>query len=207
MTKATNKKLFAEATADGKIIDKMIKSSAQWFTDGKHMMAVAMASVLMHAVKFGNVDVATRLLVAHGADAEGGKSKTFVRVNNMRDWLIEKGPFTWNKETKRFTLNKAKQASLKIEMDKNERKFGAALVATPFWDLKPVSEFKDFELHKELAKLAKRAKSRAEAIEADPALKLKAKTDLDGLADLEALIAKASRNPSVEPANAPVTHH
>lgn len=207
MTKAVDKRIFAAATADGKVIEKMIKSSAAWYTDGKHMMAVLMASIVMHATKYGNVDVATRALVSYGADEKGGKSKTFIRINNMRDWLIAKGPFTWNKETNAFNLNKAKQATLKIEMDKNERKFGSDLVANPFWDLAPVAEFKDFELHKELAKLLKRAKARDEAVKADPTLSKKAKTDLDGLADLETLVSKASRHPQVEPSNSPVTHH
>jgi hypothetical protein len=186
MTKGTT---FAEPTADGKLLNKMIAASAAWHKDGEHMLAVTMASVVLHATKFGNVDVATRHLVAHGADEKGGKSKTYIRVNEMRTWFVANGPFTWDTDTKVFKLNKDKQAKLKVELDKDFKALAKRLMENRFWESKPEPEFKDFVFLDELEKLIKRGTSRLAKIEADPTLKGKAKTDTEGIEIAKQIIA------------------
>lgn len=143
-------------TDSGTSIKKMIASIHMRANKLAPDIAVAAASCVMHAIKYGDVTLADTLCEAlsNGSTEDG---KTPWRVNALRQWFITMGPFAWNNEAKKFALDGQKQRALRKEIGKNKNKFASALVREPYWVFKPEPEFKGFDFKDALTKLVKRA--------------------------------------------------
>lgn len=164
-------------TFDGKKIAKGIETFAgivQSAADLGHKLA---ASCIAHAVKHGDSTLADRLVEACGET---------VRKNALRSWLMANGPFSWDKEAKRFVKSEKKHDKLAAELKaEGESEFIQRIAAIKNgWDKTPEAEFGGFDLLKVLQSAVK--KSATYKDETDPARK--AKINIRGVQHLERAI-------------------
>lgn len=140
-------------THDVKAINGMIASIAKRGKQWQQDCHIAGICVALHAVKFRDVSLGTRLCEAMSYDG-----------NSMRTWLIAFGPFKWtevpvlgedgkplfNKDgseklKKGFKLDDEKHARFKAELDKDEKAFIKVRREESYVTLKPPIPFQGFD--------------------------------------------------------------
>lgn len=143
------------------------------------------ARTVVHAVRYGDVTLATRFLNKMGKDG-----KSFARANMFKAWFEKHGPFRWDKESDGFKLKPEKrdeQAKM-VADDKSTAKFLGMLMKQVPWDKAPEPEYKGFEFIKQLRSLISRGQKAEKEHGNDP------KTDLTGMEEARALLAKLAEN-------------
>lgn len=169
-------------------IRKAIKEIGRTSETIRTKIALVAAQCVVHAIEHGDVTLATELTEAMG---DGW------RINSLRQWFIDFGPFVWaevetvdelgNKKVKKaFKLNRSRREELLPIITSDLPKFGTSLMATPFWVYKPEPEFKPFDMLAELTKVLTRAKKTMD----DKTNSSNPKNSFEGLGDLALLIQK-----------------
>lgn len=136
-----------------KAIEKIFSSSTY------EKVAVCAARIVVHAVRFGDVSLASHLIRALGTGWRG---------NDMRSWFEQFGPFAWGdtnetdkdgKAVKGFKLNKEKRKHLEPRVATNEdtAEFLGELKGKPMWNWKKEPEYKGFDFLAQLEALIKKA--------------------------------------------------
>jgi hypothetical protein len=136
-----------------KAIEKIFSSSTY------EKVAVCAARIVVHAVKYGDVSLASHLVKALGTGWRG---------NDMHAWFETFGPFAWGntneldkdgKPIKGFKLNKEKRKTLEPRVASNEEtaKFLGELKGKPMWTWKKEPEYKGFDFLAQLEALIKKA--------------------------------------------------
>lgn len=157
--KATPIKLLTGAQAITTAINSIAKRG-KLFERDLHTVAV---STLQHAMQHGDITLANKLIGALG------KSQ---RVNALRDWYINFGPFSYDATTKAMTYVKGSNLTdIKPAM------------AMPFWEFKQEAAYVPFDLQAAILTLVKRA---------DKAIQHGDKVDKAALAQLAALAGVAT---------------
>lgn len=158
----------AEASKSSAAIVKLIGAISTTRKTLEDKVAEAAARVVVHAVKFGDVTLAGRLISA--LDGSNGKGKTIVRANMMRAWFEQFGPFRFDTETKSFKLNKTKQAELKprVKDAKSTAKFYGELNKQRAWEHKPEAKYVPYDFLAEAKKFVAAAKRQIEKKKDDP---------------------------------------
>jgi hypothetical protein len=179
-TKATNTKKDDAAKASSAEIITMIGTISDNAKSIQVLIHQAMSKIVVHAIKFGDVRLADRLI-----SALGERNKTVFRANTMRDWFEKMGPFRYDTEAKNFKLNTAKRDLLakKVTNAKNTAKFYTELMKVAPWEAKPEPEYKGLDFLK-LIKGAIRQADKAQKNHANHP-----KTKLEGLNEVRSFIA------------------
>lgn len=139
-----------------------------------------MAKIVVHAIKFGDVTLADRLI-----NAFGERNKTVFRTNDLRRWFEDRGPFRYDTETKGFKLNKDKRDTLAkmVTTAKDTAAFYSKLMKVAPWEVKGEPEYKGFDFMKQI-KAAIRMAQKAEKEHGNHP-----KTKLDGLDTIRRAVA------------------
>ncbi len=194
-----------ESTAKSKSsreIDSLITEWKGVHADLKKRTAIVCAKIVVHALRYGDVTKADKIV-----DACGEKGKTFIRANVLREWFETYGPFTFNTETKKFNKNKTKAEAMasKIKDDKATAKFYGELVANfkPWETSKAEGAYKGYSVEKALASVIRMAEKAQKEHHGDE------KTDVVGLEEVKAALVlireiKAGYKESIETVAEPV---
>lgn len=137
--KATPIKLLTGAAAISTAITSLAARGKRYETD----LHIAAVSTLNHAILHGDVTLANKLITALG------KSQ---RVNALRDWFINFGPFSYDATNKTMAHVKG---SNKTDL--------TAAMAMPFWEFKQEAAYVPFDFQAAILTLVKRA-AKAQAI-------------------------------------------
>lgn len=135
VTKASTKQPTVKLLTGGAAIEAAITSIAKrgkLFERDLHTVAV---STLDHAIKHGDITLANKLIAALG------KSQ---RVNALRDWYINFGPFSYDATNKTMVHVKG---SNKTDLN--------AAMATPFWEFKQEAAYVPFNLEVAISRVIK----------------------------------------------------
>ena len=144
-TKQPAVKLLTGSAAITTAINSIAKRG-KLFERDLHSVAV---STLDHAIKHGDITLANKLITAMG------KSQ---RVNALRDWFINFGPFAYDATNKSMVHVKGS----------NKTDIKAAM-AMPFWEFKQEAAYVPFNLETAVLTLLKRidtAQSKGETVDA-----------------------------------------
>lgn len=106
-----------------------------------------MARIVIHALRFEDVDHARKLI-----EAFGEKGKTVFRTNMLRDWFITNGPMRWDDESKNFKLDRKKFADGQkhIASDRTTAAYLTKLMNVTPWAAKAEPEYKGFSFMKQI---------------------------------------------------------
>jgi len=166
-------KLKFNVTAEGKTIGAMIENFSKRANALVNDLTVIAASVVLHAIKHGNVTPARAIVNVLGT------KETPWRSNAMISWFEAVGPFVYNKETKTLDYDSSLIDQYKAALAADENAFIKALMDEPFFKFKPQAEFKGFDLKAELKKLLTKAENAKEK-HADTG-----KVNVNGLEEIE----------------------
>jgi len=178
------KSIQYKITTDGKAISAMVADIKTRSGVLKGDIHIAACSIIAHAVKHGDATLATHMPTII-TDALGDAW----RLNALRQWFEEFGPFTWHaKEGDKpagFRIDKARRTAMSAEMQKTgETEYVDKLVTVKtYWEFKPEPEFKAFSTLAMLGRLVAEAKKKA----ADDKRKAIGKDEFVGLSDIETL--------------------
>jgi hypothetical protein len=130
-------------------------------------VAEAAARIVVHAVKFGDVTLAGRLISALDGSGEG---KTIVRGNMMRAWFEQFGPFRFDTESKAFKLNQTKRTEMlpRVKDAKATAKLLGELNKARAWVNKPEVKYVPYDFLAEAKRFVAAAKRQIEKKKDDP---------------------------------------
>lgn len=167
-------------TTDATECNKQVKNLITNSKTFKTRLAQVCASVIATSVAHGQVQQVRDLY-----DGLLNQKETPIRTNELRDWLLEKGPYEWAsidvkstdkdgneviKQEDHFILNKAKRNEMFKEFNDDALKaeeFFTNLIVKPYWVDKPVKVTQPFDLSTELFKLIAKAEKRMEKPKTD----------------------------------------
>lgn len=153
--------------ASGTLIRGMIKEGVAKEVDLRKHHAITAAKIVVHALRYGDVSLATEHV-----NSFGEKGKTFIRSNLLRQWYETYGPFRFDSETKGFKKHKEKFDAMqpRIESDKATAKLYTELVDgfKPWEEQKPEAEYKGISAEDELDRLIKSIEARIKKHPDDP---------------------------------------
>ena len=145
----------ASEKKDAATIRGMIKEGVLKEVDLRKHHAITAARIVVHALRYGDVSLATEHV-----NSFGEKGKTFIRSNLLRHWYETYGPFRFDSTTKGFKKHKERFEELqpRIEDDKTTAKFYGELVDgfKPWEEAKPEPEYTPVNVEDALDKLIKR---------------------------------------------------
>jgi hypothetical protein len=156
------------AATSGARINQVLNEIAVTSKQLHTKVALAGALIVIHAIAYGDVTPASRLIEKMGPG---------MRANDMRDWFQAKGPFAWGdtkatdkdgKKIKGFLLASKKRDEMTplIADAAGVRKLGGELQKDSMWVWKKEAEYKPFNFASQLESLIKRNEKKAK--EADP---------------------------------------
>lgn len=172
--------LVSLVTSDGKAIDRMIAANARSTASQRKAHAVLAASVVIHAIEYGDVRPAIKFVLSCGHT---------VRTDALVKWLVNFGPFIYgkDKDTKQDTLkHDGKRAdAIKAKYTEDTQSFIVSLIKLPYWEFSPpANPFKPIDLPAMMASVVKRA----EKVLEDPEHKDDKGNNFLGLDKLKALV-------------------
>lgn len=176
-------------TTDGKLITKMLGDVQKRSGELKGDVHILACSVIAKAIKDGDATQAT-----HMPDALTEALGEAWRLNALRQWFEAFGPFKWHAKDgdkpAGFKIDKDRRKAMVKDMDDlGEAEYLDKLVTVKtYWEFKPESEFKPFDLVAMLGRIVSEAKKKA----ADDKRKAIGKDDLTGLTEVAELYAKLS---------------
>lgn len=136
------------AAKSGARINAVLNEIAVTSKELHNKVALAAALIVIHAIAYGDVTPASRLIEKMGPGMRG---------NTLREWFEVKGPFTWGdtkatdkdgKAVEGFKLNAKKREEMLATVKDAEsvRKMGSDLQKNSFWEWKKEPEYKPFDL-------------------------------------------------------------
>jgi hypothetical protein len=176
-------------TKDGKAIAAMtawLKTSNATFMERMHITAVSCILHLVYAkdkddAYTNNSDPADQLCGA----VEGDK-----RINSLRRWFEQIGPYRWDNARKKLLWHKTKVEAMR---SRDEAELTAELVkGITFWKLDPPKPYKGFDLREVIKAKVNEAEGKLEDIETgalDEDRASKVKVNAEDLAALKKLVA------------------
>lgn len=148
---------FGGPTSDGKIIRKMMSDLSLRLASIKDHMQVLLTSITLHAVKHGDVTLANEFVKE--LTTKGGEFDKGWRLNAIRQWLVDCGPFRYDEETKTIGYSKAKCTKLKEEYETSgEVKFASRLRAIDWTAKKPETPFEGYSFTQKILTAIKKAR-------------------------------------------------
>lgn len=128
-----------------------IGKSMKQITDRLH---ITVCSCLLHVVEHGNSTPLNDLM-----DQVGKGKGAVLRVNALKQFVVERAEVDFDEETEKFTVNKVGAKAERAKFNAAPAEYIRALSATPWNEAKPEPKFHPLNLPKEIAKLVKKAES------------------------------------------------
>ena len=149
----------ASEKKDAQAIRGMIKEGVTKEADLRRHHAITAAKIVVHALRYGDVSLATEHV-----NSFGEKGRTFIRSNLLRHWYETYGPFRFDTTTKGFKKHKEKFEELqgRIETDKSTASFYGELVDgfKPWDEAKPEPEYVPVNAEDALEQAIKRVEAK-----------------------------------------------